>query len=132
VPVLNQLKQEHGARRMMLYGSMRSHERVMIDFSPPGKRQCLLRIVQLYFRSERLDTNWFQTLAEQVKSSGNGDDNITIVVITIVVLTGLSPTGRRRNSPAISRLAAIWLQLKPAETSPIWYRFSGPLKRVEH
>jgi hypothetical protein len=35
--------------------------------------------------------------------------------IMLVVLTGLSTTGHQRNSPARSRLAAIWLQLKPAE-----------------
>lgn len=63
----------------------------MIDFSQPGRLtdNAFCESFNGAFRAECLDTNWFQMLAEQVESSGNGDENIMRLV-----LTGLSPTGR--------------------------------------
>jgi len=124
VHVLNQLKQERGAPKVLFCdngpeftGQMMDtwayKNEVKIDFSRPGKPtdNAFCESFNGTFRSECLDTNWFNNLedARRIIEAWRRE-------YMRVVLTGLSPTGHQWNSPARSRLAAIWLKPKQADS----------------
>lgn len=120
VRVLNRLKQERGAPRVLFCdngpeftGQMMDlwayKNEVKIDFSRPGKPtdNAFCESFNGTFRSECLDTNWFNNLedARRIIEAWRREYNESRPHMALADKTPW-------NSPARSRLAAIWLKQK--------------------